>query len=84
MKQWKWIVYIIECMDGLYYTGITWNLEQRLEQHRSGKGSRFTEKHGFKELKWTEEFTNITQAREREHQVKDFSRKKKEALWSNY
>jgi len=82
MNQWKWHVYIIECKDGLYYTGVTYNLEKRLQQHSSGKGSKFTTKHGFKELKYSEEFNNLLQAREREKQLKDFSRKKKEMLWN--
>ena len=47
-KQWKWYVYIVECLDGLYYTGITWDLNERMQQHASGKGSKFTGKHGFK------------------------------------
>ncbi len=81
MVQWKWYVYIVECLDELYYTGMTYNLKKRLEQHRSGKGSNFTSKHGFKELKYFEEFTDLTAAREHEHQIKDFSRKKKQALW---
>ena len=81
MKSWKWYVYIIECLDGLYYTGITYNLEKRLEQHRSGKGSKFSARHGFKVLKYVEEFDDLVAAREREYQLKDFSRKKKEALW---
>lgn len=80
-KQWKWYVYIAECLDGLYYTGLTWNIEERMEQHRSGKGSRFTEKHGFKKLVYIEEFTDLIEARNREKQVKDFSRIKKEALF---
>lgn len=82
-KPWKWYVYIIECLDGFYYTGITWNLEQRMEQHRSGKGSKFTSKHGFKELVYFEEFSNLIEARNRERQLKDYSRKKKEALFKN-
>jgi len=81
MKQWRWYVYIVECLDGFYYTGVTYNIEKRLEQHRTGKGSKFTAKHGFKELKYLEEFSDIVAARAREHQLKDFSRKKKEALW---
>lgn len=81
MNQWKWSVYILECQDGLYYTGMTWDLANRLEQHRLGEGSKFTSRHGFKELKYSEEFNNIHDARDREYQLKDFSRKKKEALW---
>ena len=84
MKQWKWFIYIIECKDGLYYTGLTWNLENRIEQHSSGKGSKFTSKHGFKKLCYFEEFTNLDEARTREKQLKDFSRIKKESLWQNY
>lgn len=80
-RPWKWYVYIIECLDGLYYTGITWNIDIRLEQHKIGKGSKFTAKHGFKRLCYVEGFTDLLEAREREHQLKDFSRKKKEALW---
>ena len=64
----------------MYYTGVTYNLEKRLEQHASGKGSRFTSKHGFKKLKYSEEYSDIIDARERERQIKDFSRQKKEAL----
>lgn len=81
MKQWKWYVYIVECQDNLYYTGMTWNIDKRMEQHKSGKGGKFTGKHGFKQLRYIEEFNNLLQAREREKQLKDFSRKKKEALW---
>ena len=83
MTKWKWFVYIIECKDGFYYTGTTDNIEKRLEQHKTGKGSKFTSKHGFKKLRYVEEFTDITEAREREYRLKDFSRKKKEALWKD-
>lgn len=83
IRTWKWYVYIIECLDGLYYTGLTWNLEKRLEQHASGMGSKFTAKHGFKKACYVEEFSDLTQARIREKQLKDFSRKKKEILWKN-
>jgi putative endonuclease len=81
MQPWKWYVYIVECQDGLYYTGMTWNIPVRMGQHASGLGSKFTSKHGFKRLCYYEEFTDLNLARERERQLKDFSRKKKEALW---
>jgi len=71
MKQWKWFVYIIECFDGLYYTGVTYNIDKRMEQHKLGKGSKFTSKHGFKELKYVEEFNNLYDARQREIKLKE-------------
>ena len=33
----KWIVYILECADTSLYTGITNDLERRLEEHRTGQ-----------------------------------------------
>ena len=33
-----WFVYILECEDGLLYTGITNNLERRFKEHSQGKG----------------------------------------------
>jgi len=29
-------VYIIKCRNGVYYTGITWNLEKRIKEHNLG------------------------------------------------
>jgi len=81
-KKWQWYVYIFECKDGLYYAGITWDIPSAMEQHKSGKGSAFTARHGFKRLCYVEEFHDLLQAREREKQLKDFSRKKKEALFN--
>lgn len=83
MVAWKWYVYVIECQDRLYYTGLTWNLDRRIEQHRSGQGSAFTRRHGYKRLVYAEEHASFEQARLRERQIKDFSRRKKEALWSD-
>ena len=37
----EWIVYILECRDGSFYTGITNNLIKRLEMHISGNGSKY-------------------------------------------
>lgn len=65
MSQWKWYVYIIECMDGTYYTGLTWKPELRFEQHKSGLGGNYTAKHGVKGLVYLEEHTELELARKR-------------------
>jgi putative endonuclease len=80
--QWKWYVYIIECLDKTYYTGCTWNISIRTEQHISRLGSKYTQKHGFKKLAYYEEFDNLENARSREKQIKDWSQKKKRKLIS--
>jgi len=79
-KQWKWYVYIIECLDGSYYTGMTWRAELRYDQHLSGLGSKYTAKHGIKRLAYIEEHDDYRQAKEREKQIKGWTRKKKEFL----
>jgi putative endonuclease len=80
--QWKWYVYIIECIDGFYYTGLTWKADLRWMQHLSGLGSKFTSKHRPKEIVYLEEFENLEEARKREEQIKGWTRKKKEMLIS--
>lgn len=80
MTQWYWYVYIIECNDGTYYTGCTWNVVNRLEQHITKFGSKYTAKHGVKRLVYYEEFDNLEDARKREKQIKDWNQKKKKKL----
>ena len=35
-------VYILECSDGNYYVGSTWNVEHRVWQRGEGLGSEYT------------------------------------------
>jgi putative endonuclease len=37
-----WSVYVLECADGSYYTGVTNDLTRRLDAHRAGKASKYT------------------------------------------
>ena len=41
----QWVLYLLECVDGSYYAGITTDLERRFEQHRAGTGARYTRAH---------------------------------------
>ena len=78
--QWHWYVYILECEDSSYYTGITWKPDRRWPQHLSGFGARYTAKHKPKHLVYLEEYDNLEHARIRERQIKGWTRKKKEKL----
>ncbi len=82
-KKWKWYVYILECKNGLYYTGMTWNPAARFDQHLAGLGSKFTARYGVRRLVYLEEHEDLELARKREIQIKDFSRKKKQVLINN-
>jgi putative endonuclease len=37
-----WFVYVLECENGMLYTGIAKNVEQRFALHLKGKGASFT------------------------------------------
>lgn len=78
--RWKWYVYILECLDGSYYTGMTWKPDLRLEQHISGLGGKYTAKHGVRRIAYLEEYENLEEARLREKQIQGWTREKKEKL----
>jgi len=62
------------------YTGVTNNLERRVEEHKSGQGSKFTSRYHFDRCVYYELFDLIVEAIEREKQVKGWTRAKKIAL----
>ena len=77
-----WYLYILKCGDGTLYTGITNDLEKRLEAHRSGKGAKYTRGRGPLELMYRESCDSHGEALRREHSVKRLSREQKLALIS--
>ena len=76
----KWYLYILRCGDGSLYTGITTDVEARLETHRSGKGAKYTRGRGPLELVYREECEDHSQALKRELAVKAMSREEKQKL----
>jgi len=74
-------VYILQCSDGSYYTGVTNDVERRFYEHQEGliEGCYTHNKRPLK-LMYVEEFTDIVEAISREKQIKGWTRKKKEAL----
>lgn len=72
--------YILECSDGTYYTGSTWNLEKRLEEHKQGEGASYTKSRLPIQLVYFEEQDRIDTAFFREKQIQNWSHKKKKAL----
>ena len=75
-----WYLYILRCGDGTLYTGITTDVEKRLEQHRTGKGAKYTRGRGPLELVYQETCLDHSQALKREAAIKRMSRQKKEIL----
>ena len=77
-------VYILLCVDGSFYTGMTSDIEARLYEHQSGVNREsYTYSRRPVELVWFDEFQTHDEAFNAEHQVKGWSRKKKLALINN-
>ena len=78
----NWFIYILECGDGSLYTGITKDLERRVQQHNDGKGSRYTRTHLPVKLCYSESCATRSEALIREAAIKTLPRTKKEELVS--
>jgi putative endonuclease len=74
-------LYIIQCADGAYYTGITrGELGIRIAEHQAGRFDGFTSIRRPVVLKYSEYFERIVDGIAAERQIKRWSRAKKEAL----
>ncbi len=75
-----WVVYIVECRDGSYYTGITNDLARRLAEHNAGTAARYTRSRRPVTLRYCEPVADRAQALAREWAVKLLTRREKDAL----
>jgi putative endonuclease len=73
----KWFVYIIECCDGSFYTGVTNDIDLRMNKHATGKGSKYVRKYGFKKLLRAVSCKNKSQACKFEYEIKHLPRNEK-------
>ena len=80
----NWYLYILRCGDGTLYTGITTDVEKRLETHRSGKGAKYTRGRNPLELVYRENCGSHSNALKREAAVKKLSREQKEMMIREY
>lgn len=72
-----WFVYILRCADGSLYTGITTDLERRLDQHNRGCGAKYTRGRGPVELIFTQSCFSQGEALKQEHAIKKMPLKQK-------
>ena len=75
-----WFVYMLRCRDNSIYTGITNNLDKRIEAHLSGNGSKYLRGRLPLELIYKEDFSNRSSASKREMEVEKLKKKEKELL----
>lgn len=76
-----WRVYIVECADSSFYTGITTDIQRRIEEHNSDTGgARYTRMRRPVKLVFEQRFKNRSTASKRESEIKKLSRKQKASL----
>lgn len=76
-----YFLYLLECSNGAYYTGITINPDQRWQEHLRGRASKYTRSFVPKRMVglWRIEGDRAL-AQQLEYRVKKFSRQEKEAI----
>lgn len=72
--------YMLQCSDGSYYVGSTWQLESRVEQHQTGHGAEYTKRRRPVELVYAAEFERIDDAFAWEKRLQGWGRAKRQAL----
>ena len=84
MTHQNYFVYTLTNPDRhtVLYTGVTNDLERRGNEHSLGRGSQFARQYNAHKLIYFEAYPDPTSAIAREKQLKNWSRKKKEALIS--
>ena len=82
MKQ-VYYLYIIECADKTLYTGITVDIDRRIQEHNSSKlGAKYTKARRPVKLVYSKKFHNRSSATKEETRIKSLTREKKIKLIS--
>jgi len=70
-------IYLLKCVDGSLYCGITIDVERRFKEHQRGKGGNYTRAHGAVEMVYIEKCRNRSGALKREAEIKRLPRAQK-------
>jgi putative endonuclease len=72
-----WFVYILECYDDSLYTGITNDIEKRMQTHKQGKGSKYVRAKGYKQILHAISISDKSKAAKMEYKIKQLERNDK-------
>lgn len=80
----QYSVYIVECADGTYYTGIATDVQRRLLEHNGakGRGARYTSARAPVSLIYEVRCASRSAALKEEHRIKRLTRGQKQMLIS--
>ena len=80
MTEKRWFVYILQCADGTFYTGMTDDIIRREAAHNSGKGAKYTRGRTPVQVVYSEECESYSAALKREYAIKKLRRQEKMEL----
>ena len=81
MSNKKYNLYILQCSDGSYYTGISTNIKRRIREHKNGtRGSKYLRGRGPLKLVFSKEVGNRSEASKYECLIKSLSHQEKKSL----
>ena len=69
-----WVYMVTNKPHGVLYTGVTADLPARIEQHRTGRGSKFAKRYNCSRLVYAEWHERIEDAIAREKAIKKWRR----------
>jgi len=79
----NWSVYMLECKDKSIYTGVCkGDIDRRMKEHASGKGSKYVRSRLPFELKWSKSGFTVSEALKEEYRIKQLSHNKKKEIWT--
>ena len=75
-------LYIVQCADGSFYTGITTDLKRRIKEHNTSQklGAKYTRTRKPVRLVYVSELTDRSEATKEEYRIKNLSRNEKIVL----
>jgi len=81
----EWFVYIVQCADSTFYTGITTDVARRVREHNEASvGARYTRVRRPVTLVYSESALDRSAAAKREAQIKKLPRSGKMALLASF
>ncbi len=79
-----YVVYLLECEDGSIYTGIAKDVAKRFEEHKAGRGAKYTRAKKPIGIVYQEECATRSEALIREAEIKRMKREDKLLLIKEY
>lgn len=76
----RWYVYIVQCGDGTFYTGITDDVSRRLAEHNAGTGAKYTRGRSPIILRYSKQISSKSEALKEEYRIKQLPRSMKAEL----